>query len=271
MLYTSDGRDIEMSVASTKAFYAQVAAGALLACAITEAAGIGSDRRRHELLGSLRAAARRDASACSPSARRSPRRPGGSRRPSATGRSSATASTTWPPRRCGSSSASSATSRSPADVTEDKKHIDLSSEPLILVCAAGLRGSTADDVAQGDGDLPGPQGDADRDRRRRRGALQRGGDDHGAARSIRRSGSCCRRWWATSSATKRRWRSTRRPGRCARHARSSSAPCRRERPAATRSWPRCVPAIAAHVAAVRTTVCATSCTTAISRRSPRCA
>ena len=34
------------------------------------------------------------------------------------------------------------------DVTEDKKHIDLSSEPLILVCAAGLVGSTADDVAK---------------------------------------------------------------------------------------------------------------------------
>ena len=28
------------------------------------------------------------------------------------------------------------------DVTEDKKHIDLSSEPLILVCAAGLPGPT---------------------------------------------------------------------------------------------------------------------------------
>jgi glucosamine--fructose-6-phosphate aminotransferase (isomerizing) len=35
-----------------------------------------------------------------------------------------------------------------ADATEDKKHIDLSSEPLIVVCAAGLRGSTADDVAK---------------------------------------------------------------------------------------------------------------------------
>jgi glucosamine--fructose-6-phosphate aminotransferase (isomerizing) len=34
------------------------------------------------------------------------------------------------------------------DVTEDKKHIDLSSEPLILVCAAGLVGSNADDVAK---------------------------------------------------------------------------------------------------------------------------
>jgi glucosamine--fructose-6-phosphate aminotransferase (isomerizing) len=34
------------------------------------------------------------------------------------------------------------------DITEDKKHIDLSSEPLILVCAAGLVGGTADDVAK---------------------------------------------------------------------------------------------------------------------------
>ena len=50
VLYTSDGRDVEMSVASTKAFYAQVAAGALLACAITEAAGVGTPQRRHELL-----------------------------------------------------------------------------------------------------------------------------------------------------------------------------------------------------------------------------
>lgn len=34
------------------------------------------------------------------------------------------------------------------DATEDKKHIDLSSEPLILLCAAGLLGSSADDVAK---------------------------------------------------------------------------------------------------------------------------
>ena len=35
-----------------------------------------------------------------------------------------------------------------SDATEDKKHIDLSSEPLIVVCAAGLTGSTGDDVAK---------------------------------------------------------------------------------------------------------------------------
>jgi glucosamine--fructose-6-phosphate aminotransferase (isomerizing) len=34
------------------------------------------------------------------------------------------------------------------DATEDKKHIDLSAEPLILVCAAGLTGSNADDVGK---------------------------------------------------------------------------------------------------------------------------
>src|SRR4051794_37376033 len=36
VLYTSDGRDVEMSVASTKAFYSQVAAGFLLAYAIAD-------------------------------------------------------------------------------------------------------------------------------------------------------------------------------------------------------------------------------------------
>src|SRR5690606_13444844 len=41
-------------VASTKAFYAQVAAGVLLACAISEAAGVGTAERRHELLDALR-------------------------------------------------------------------------------------------------------------------------------------------------------------------------------------------------------------------------
>ena len=41
VLFTSDGRDVEMSVASTKAFYSQVAACFLLAFAI--AAELGDD------------------------------------------------------------------------------------------------------------------------------------------------------------------------------------------------------------------------------------
>ena len=127
----------------------------------------------HELLAALRDAARRDAHGARPPRRRSPRPPGASPQPSATGRSSATAPTRSPPRRCGSSVSELCYKSIACDVTEDKKHIDLSSEPLILVCAAGLSGSTADDVGQGGGDLPGPQGHPDRGRRRRRRALRR--------------------------------------------------------------------------------------------------
>ena len=35
-----------------------------------------------------------------------------------------------------------------SDIAEDKKHIDLCTEPLILVCAVGLQGSNADDTAK---------------------------------------------------------------------------------------------------------------------------
>ena len=52
VLYTSDGRDVEMSVASTKAFYSQVAAGHLLACALAQAAGTAAcGRGQDEILG----------------------------------------------------------------------------------------------------------------------------------------------------------------------------------------------------------------------------
>ena len=51
VLYTSDGRDVEMSVASTKAFYSQVAAGTLLGEALAEACGVGDPARRSRLVG----------------------------------------------------------------------------------------------------------------------------------------------------------------------------------------------------------------------------
>lgn len=53
VLYTSDGRDVEMSVASTKAFYAQIAAGFLLAFAIASAVGADLGDRQ-EFLAALR-------------------------------------------------------------------------------------------------------------------------------------------------------------------------------------------------------------------------
>jgi glucosamine--fructose-6-phosphate aminotransferase (isomerizing) len=147
VLYTSDGRDVEMSVASTKAFYAQVAAGALLACALSEASGLGSDRRRHELLTALRempaameaVLASRDRIAEAARRLAPPQR-------------------YWAVVGNGPNQVAAEEVRIKlselcyksisSDVTEDKKHIDLSCEPLIIVCAAGLRGSTADDVAK---------------------------------------------------------------------------------------------------------------------------
>ena len=147
VLYTSDGRDVEMSVASTKAFYAQVAAGVLLACAITEAAGVGADQRRHELLGSLQSlpAAMRTVLSRRDSIAEAARRFAPSKRywavvGSGTNRVAAEEVRIKLSELCYKSIA--------CDDIEDKKHIDLSSEPLILVCAAGLAGSNADDVGK---------------------------------------------------------------------------------------------------------------------------
>ncbi|MCU1501173.1 MAG: glmS [Ilumatobacteraceae bacterium] len=147
VMYTSDGRDVEMSVASTKAFYAQVAAGTLLACAITRAAGLGSDARRSEVLRSLRdvPAALRQVLATRETIADAARRFAPSRRYWAIVGNGPNIVAAQELRiklseLCYKSIA--------CDVTEDKKHIDLSSEPLILVCAAGLSGGTADDVAK---------------------------------------------------------------------------------------------------------------------------
>jgi glutamine---fructose-6-phosphate transaminase (isomerizing) len=147
VLYTSDGRDVEMSVASTKAFYAQVAAGALLACAVTEAASCGSDLERHAMLVGLRELpdALRTVLDLRPEIADAARRFAPFRR-------------YWAVVGNGPNTVAAEEIRIKlselcyksiaCDVTEDKKHIDLSSEPLILVCAAGLAGSTADDVAK---------------------------------------------------------------------------------------------------------------------------
>ncbi len=147
VFYTSDGRDVEMSVASTKAFYAQVAAGTLLACAITDALGVGTPKRRHEVLSSLRElpAALREVLTRRPEIALAAQRFAPSKRYWAVVGSGPNTIAANEVRiklseLCYKSIA--------CDVTEDKKHIDLSSEPLILVCAAGLVGGTADDVAK---------------------------------------------------------------------------------------------------------------------------
>jgi glucosamine--fructose-6-phosphate aminotransferase (isomerizing) len=149
VLYTSDGRDVEMSVASTKAFYAQIAAGFLLASALAEQidpALVASDDHQ-ALLASLRdlpdaldgTLAQR--SHIGDVARElAPRRRYWAMVGNGVNQVAARELRIKLSELCYKSIA--------CDSTEDKKHIDLSSEPLIIVCAAGLSGSTADDVAK---------------------------------------------------------------------------------------------------------------------------
>ncbi len=144
VLYTSDGRDVEMAVPSTKAFYAQIAAGYLLGVAIADQWGEAADQSLLRAMRDLPDAMTETLAS----------RPG-----------IAAAAHQWCPSRRYWAIVGNGTNRIAAeelriklselcyksiacDATEDKKHIDLSSEPLILVCAAGLAGSNVDDVAK---------------------------------------------------------------------------------------------------------------------------
>lgn len=148
VLYTSDGRDIEISVASTKAFYAQIAAGFLLATAIAEELGISQQiAESQETLRSLRDLP--EAMTATLALRET------------IGKIAARVA---PPKRYwavvgnGRNLIAAKEVRIKlselcykaiaCDSTEDKKHIDLSSEPLILVCATGLSTSNMDDVVK---------------------------------------------------------------------------------------------------------------------------
>ena len=130
--YTSDGRDVEMSVASTKAFYAQVAAGAVLSCAIAQAVGRVDGDRMHRILASLvdmpaamqRVIAQREEIGV-------------------VARQYAPSRRYWAVVGNGPNTVAAHEVRIKlselcyksisCDVTEDKKHIDLSCEPMILV------------------------------------------------------------------------------------------------------------------------------------------
>ena len=147
VLYTSDGRDVEMSVASTKAFYSQIAAGMLLAVAVADQVAGGPDERpaADRLLRELR------------------RLPEAMERTLALRPAIAAAAREYAPRLRDWSVVGNGLDLVAAeeiriklselcykaiacDATEDKKHIDLSSEPMILVCATGVQGSTAADT-----------------------------------------------------------------------------------------------------------------------------
>ncbi len=147
VLYTSDGRDVEMSVASTKAFYAQVAAGWLLAVVVADITGTTDRAVANHLLRSLRelpdamshvlgnrAEIARIAQEQAPSRRYWALVGNGPDRVAASELRIKLSELCYKSIAC--------------DATEDKKHIDLSSEPLIIVCAGGLSGPIADDVAK---------------------------------------------------------------------------------------------------------------------------
>ena len=145
--YTSDGRDVEMSVASTKAFYAQVAAGAILSCGIAQATGHVDAQRMHHILSSLISMPEAMQSVIEQRAHIG-----------AIAKRYAPARRYWAVVGSGPNTVAAHEVRIKlselcyksisCDVTEDKKHIDLSCEPLILVCAAGLSEGTATDVAK---------------------------------------------------------------------------------------------------------------------------
>ena len=152
VLYTSDGRDIEMSVASTKAFYSQIAAGFLLGIAISESVASSTSKestneRTNTLLLGLKELPNLMRKVLSEQ-----------EKISEIATELAPAKKYWAIVGNGLNIVAAKEIRIKlselcyksiaADFTEDKKHIDLSAEPMILVCAAGLEGSVAADAAK---------------------------------------------------------------------------------------------------------------------------
>jgi glucosamine--fructose-6-phosphate aminotransferase (isomerizing) len=152
VLYTSDGRDIEMSVASTKAFYSQIAAGFLLGIAISESVASSTSKastneRTNTLLLGLKELPNLMREVLSEQ-----------EKISEIATELAPAKKYWAIVGNGLNIVAAKEIRIKlselcyksiaADFTEDKKHIDLSAEPMILVCAAGLEGSVAADAAK---------------------------------------------------------------------------------------------------------------------------
>ncbi len=146
-LYTSSGRDIEMSVASTKAFYSQIIAGALLGLYFAQLtkcrnnAFISNEIRQMLELPTHMEKILSMADQIKASAKRH-----------------ALTRTYWAAVGSGPNKAAADEIRIKlselcyktisSDFVEDKKHIDLSSEPLIFVCAAGTRRNVIGDIVK---------------------------------------------------------------------------------------------------------------------------
>lgn len=145
--YTSDGRDVEMSVASTKAFHSQVAAGAVLSLAfarilgtLTEAEAAGRARELRRLPDLLREVLALDGEIAAMAAEHAPTRRHWTVIGSGLNRVGAEEIRIKCSELCYKSIS--------ADTVEDKKHIDLSSEALMIVLAAGNPDTVQADLAK---------------------------------------------------------------------------------------------------------------------------
>ena len=146
VFYTSDGRDIEMSVASTKAFYSQIIAGHVLALFFAQLLGarrddyIAAELRNLEGAPQLmeRVFARKDQ--ISASVKKAPAKKFWAIVGSGPNKAAADEIRIKLSELCYKTISS--------DIVENKKHIDLSAEPLILVCAAGNPGTVVEDIVK---------------------------------------------------------------------------------------------------------------------------
>ncbi|RME87507.1 MAG: SIS domain-containing protein [Planctomycetota bacterium] len=136
VFYTSDGRDVEMSVASTKAFYSQVVAGNLLSLALAKHLGVMDEKRLckeveelENLPWMMEEVLKLKETIAKAAKTHGPTRKHWATLGSGLNHIAAKEVRIKLSELCYKSIA--------CDYVEDKKHIDLSSEPLILVCAAG--------------------------------------------------------------------------------------------------------------------------------------
>ncbi len=145
VVYTSSGRDIEMSVASTKAFYSQIVAGALVALKVAETKGCRSPAFIAEEIKALLQLPDQMGSVLK-----------SSEQIQASAQRLAPTKTYWAAVGSGPNKAAADEIRIKlselcyktisSDYVEDKKHIDLSSEPLIIICAAGSSPTVIGDI-----------------------------------------------------------------------------------------------------------------------------
>ncbi|VEN74277.1 Glutamine--fructose-6-phosphate aminotransferase [Candidatus Desulfarcum epimagneticum] len=147
VMHTSSGRDIEMSVASTKAFYSQIVAGALLGLKIAELKGWKDARFISEEIKNLLALPGHMESVFALKDKIE-----------SSARENAVKKAFWAVVGSGPNKASADEIRIKlselcyktisSDFVEDKKHIDLSAEPLIIVCASGVRENVIGDIVK---------------------------------------------------------------------------------------------------------------------------